>query len=44
MGLSDETSAINYFHLEDIEAMDLSLNHKQRILDTLIGQVAAFIR
>ena len=44
IGLSDETTDIRYFLLADIENMELVLDHKQRILDTLTGKAAAFIR
>jgi 8-oxo-dGTP pyrophosphatase MutT (NUDIX family) len=44
IGLSDETTDIRYFPLTEIENMELVLDHKQRILDTLVGQAAAFIR
>lgn len=44
IGLSDETTAINYFPLHEISQMELTLNHKQRILDTLTGQTEAFVR
>jgi len=44
IGLSDETTDIRYFPLTDIENMELVLDHKQRILDALTGQAAAFIR
>jgi 8-oxo-dGTP pyrophosphatase MutT (NUDIX family) len=44
IGLKDETTAINYFPLHEISQMELMLNHKQRILDTLTGQTEAFIR
>jgi len=44
IGLSNETTAINYFPLHEISRMELTLNHKQRILDTLTGQTEAFIR
>ena len=44
IGLSDETTDIKYFLLADVENMELVLDHKQRILDTLTGKAAAFIR
>ena len=44
IGLSEETTEVRYFSLSDIEKMDLILDHKQRILDTLAGNAAAFIR
>lgn len=44
IGLSNETSDIRYFMLDNIENLELILDHKQRILDTLTKQAAAFIR
>ena len=44
MGLSSETSGIDFFALEEIARMDLLLNHEQRILDALEGKAEAFIR
>ena len=44
IGLSTETTEINYFPLQEINQMELMLNHRQRILDTLTGQTEAFIR
>ena len=44
IGLSDETTEIKYFPLHEVRRMELTLNHKQRILDTLTGQTEAFIR
>ena len=44
IGLSDETTEIRYFLPTDIENMELIIDHKQRILDTLAKQVATFIR
>jgi 8-oxo-dGTP pyrophosphatase MutT (NUDIX family) len=44
IGLSDETTDIGYYSLDEIEGMDLLGHHKQFILDTLAGQDAAFIR
>jgi 8-oxo-dGTP pyrophosphatase MutT (NUDIX family) len=42
--LSDETTAIGYYSLPEIEKMDLFPHHRQFISDTLAGQDAAFIR
>jgi len=44
LGLSDETSDYGYFTLSQIEELDILLNHKQRILDTLANQSEAFVR
>ena len=42
--LSDETTAIGYYSLPEIEKMDLFPHHRQFVADTLAGQDAAFIR
>ena len=42
--LSDETTDIRYFPLLEIEDMELILDHKQRIFDTLTGKAATYIR
>ncbi len=44
MALSNETTEIGYFTLEEMKAMNLVLDHQQRILDARMGQEAAFIR
>jgi len=44
IGLSDETTDIKYFLISDIGKMELIIDHKQRILDTLVTQKEAFIR
>jgi 8-oxo-dGTP pyrophosphatase MutT (NUDIX family) len=36
-GLSDETTAIGYFSLEDMETMQMHANHNQRVKDALLG-------
>ena len=43
-GLSDETSDWGYFSLEEVEEMDMLLNHRQRMKDALAEQVSAYIR
>lgn len=43
-GLSDETSDWGYFSLEEIDKLDLLLNHRTRILDAFAMQQEAFIR
>ena len=35
LSLSDETTAIGYFTLEEMDRLDLMENHKERILDAL---------
>jgi len=44
LGLSDETLAFGYFALEELQDMELWLNHKDRIHDTLAAQSEAFIK
>ncbi len=42
--LSDETTGIGYFSLEEMAGMDLMAHHRERISDALAGQEHAFIR
>ena len=44
MGLSDETTDIRYFPVDEAIRMDLFHAHAERIRDCLAGQKAAFIR
>ena len=44
LGISDETTAVGYFSLTEIEDMDLMEHHRVRIKDALVGQQAAFVR
>lgn len=44
LGLSNETTDIGYFALDEIETMEFSGNHKQRIHDALENQQGTFIR
>jgi len=37
LGLSDETTAAGYFSLQEMQAMDIILNHRQRVVDALAG-------
>ena len=43
-GLSDETSDWGYFSLDEMNELDMLLNHCQRVEDIFNSQVAAFIR
>jgi len=43
-GLSDETSDWGYFSLEEMDALEMLLNHRQRIEDAFAEQIKAFIR
>lgn len=42
--LSDETTAFGYFSREDIQQLDMLLNHLPRIEDAFSGQQESFIR
>lgn len=44
LGLSDETTDFGYFTLEEVEGLEMLGRHKERILDTLADQQAAFVR
>jgi len=43
-GLSDETSDWGYYSLEEMDALDMLLNHHTRIRDAFVPQREAFIR
>lgn len=42
--LSDETTAFGYFSREEIQQLDMLLNHLPRIKDAFTGQPESFIR
>jgi 8-oxo-dGTP pyrophosphatase MutT (NUDIX family) len=44
LSLSDETTDYNYFSFEQINNLDLMINHKQRIIDTFSEKRTTFIR
>lgn len=44
LSLSDETTAVGYFSLTELEAMDIMEPHLERVLDALAGQASAFIK
>ena len=44
LSLSDETTGFGYFSFDEIETMEFSGNHKQRIHDALENQPETFIR
>jgi 8-oxo-dGTP pyrophosphatase MutT (NUDIX family) len=44
LGLSDETTAADYFTPAAIGALDVLPHHVERIADAFTGQVAAFVR
>ncbi len=43
-GLSNETTDWGYFTLDEINKLEMLLNHRTRIQDTFEGQVPAFIK
>ena len=43
-GLSDETSEWGYYSLEEMVALDMLLNHRERVKDAFTEQTEAFIR
>ena len=43
-GLSDETSDWGYYSLEEMDGLDMLLNHGIRVQDAFAGQAAAFIK
>ena len=44
LGLSVETTEYGYFNSEEIERIDVVLNHRQRIVDAFIQHTSAFVR
>ncbi|NCP87418.1 MAG: NUDIX hydrolase [Anaerolineae bacterium CG_4_9_14_3_um_filter_57_17] len=44
LGLSDETTAAGFFSFDEMSQLEMISNHRQRILDTTSGQIAAFVR
>lgn len=42
--ITDETTEVGYFTLDEIAAMDVLDHHRERIADALIGQSAAFMK
>jgi len=43
-GLSDETSDWGYYSLDEMNELDMLLNHHIRVQDAFKGQIAAFIK
>jgi ADP-ribose pyrophosphatase YjhB (NUDIX family) len=43
-GVREETTAIGYFTMEEIESMPMHGRHKERVLDALAGRAAAILR
>jgi 8-oxo-dGTP pyrophosphatase MutT (NUDIX family) len=44
LGLSNETTAFDFFSTEEIATIDLMENHSERIVDAFVEQPAAFMR
>ena len=44
LGLSDETTEVGYFTIEDVKTMDLMDHHRARIQDALQNVESTFIR
>jgi ADP-ribose pyrophosphatase YjhB (NUDIX family) len=44
LGLSEETSEVGYFPLDEVKQMDLMEHHRIRIRDAIANQAAAFTR
>ena len=44
LGLSDETIDYGYFSYEQIQELDVMLNHQQRIIDAYSGKEVTYIR
>ena len=43
-GLSNETTGLGYYTLEEVEGLEMFGRHKERILNTLENRTEAFIR
>jgi len=43
-GLSNETTDLGYYTLEEVEGLEMFGRHKERIIDALEDRMAAFIR
>ncbi|MCK4817363.1 NUDIX domain-containing protein [bacterium] len=44
LGLSNETTEVGYFSLDEISKLDLMEHHQQRITDAFVGQKETFVR
>jgi hypothetical protein len=44
LGLSDETTDVGFFSLEEMAQLDLIDPHRGRVQDFLVGQEVAFVR
>ena len=44
LGLSDETTDVGFFSLEEMAQLDIIDPHRERVQDFLVGQEAAFVR
>jgi ADP-ribose pyrophosphatase YjhB (NUDIX family) len=43
-GLSNETTAVGYFSLDEMDSLPMHGHHKQRVLDALAGLASALIK
>jgi hypothetical protein len=44
MGLSDETTDVGYFSVEEMEKLDLMENHVERIQDAMKNLETSFVK
>ena len=44
LGISDETTDVGYFSLEEMKSMDVWVHHMERINDAMAGAEPAFVR
>ena len=44
MGLSDETTDVGYFTMEEMETLDLMEHHRERIRDALKNSESTFVK
>ena len=44
LGISDETTDVGYFSMEDMKSMDVWAHHIERINDAMAGAESAFVR
>ena len=44
LGLSDETTEYGYISVDELDTVDLMEHHRERIVDAVRDQVAAFFR
>jgi hypothetical protein len=44
LGLSDETTDVGFFSLDEMAQLDMIDPHRERVQDFFVGQEAAFVR